>query len=146
MCSGRGLRSRSWCGTLLEPGYLPSPLFQIDEHSYHAAPLLHPVLPVWLEVHWALFPPECGGGAQWRLLVPSSRLFESWHLFRNLLEPGRPSLKLAALPWKIAFQSSEPRRYRLGYHLERWGRLARRIGGRLVVPHPAPGRGARAGS
>jgi hypothetical protein len=68
-----------------------------------------------------------------RLLVPSFRLFESWHFFRNLLAPAAPAAKLAALPWKIAFPPSEPRRYRPGYHLERCGRLARRIGGRLVA-------------
>jgi hypothetical protein len=261
---------------LMERGYLPSPEFQVNEHVCHAAPLLHPVLSVWLEVHCALFPPNAAAGsngafdalriakasapctreglpvlrlndemqllytaAAWlrdlcsqdlhlshapplfdaifllhnkqrtfnwdrvlqgvrnetvaaslllmlaylsrhrlyavdqdvlralqsrqpilgpvelqlllrvldrRLLVPSFRLFQSWHFFRNLLAPDRPAAKLAALPWKIAFPPSEPRRYQLGYHLERCGRLARRIGGRLVARtlHPAevlePGR------
>ena len=44
-------------------------------------------------------------GLLWRYLLGGRRftLFNSWHVFSNLLEPGNHAAKLAALPWRIAF-------------------------------------------
>jgi len=57
------------------------------------------------------------------------RLFNSWHVWSNLLEPGTPLLKLARLPWRILFPPTYPDRYDLRSQAARAGRLLRRLVG-----------------
>lgn len=54
------------------------------------------------------------------------RLYQTWHLWDNLMKPGHWSVKLLELPWKIAFPPSRPGRYRAGRQFERLGRMLRR--------------------
>jgi len=66
-----------------------------------------------------------------RYLVGSQplRLFNSWHVWSNLLEPGWPLLKIARLPWRILCPPKYPDRYDLRSQAARAGRLLRRAVG-----------------
>ena len=66
-----------------------------------------------------------------RYLVGSRplRLFNSWHVWSNLLEPGWPLLKIARLPWRILFPPTYPDRYDMRSQAARVGRLLRRMRG-----------------
>jgi hypothetical protein len=55
------------------------------------------------------------------------RVFNSWHIWGNLLAPGSPSAKLLKLPWNILFPPSYPHRYSLRRQLQRVTDLARRL-------------------
>jgi hypothetical protein len=65
-----------------------------------------------------------------RYLVGGQRFgwFNSWHLWRNLLEPGPHSKKLLTLPWRIAFPPAYPDRFQTKAQL---GRLRRWITGNV---------------
>ena len=57
------------------------------------------------------------------------RLFNSWHVWSNLLQPGSPLLKIARLPWRILCPPTYPDRYDLRSQTARVGRLLRRTVG-----------------
>ena len=57
-------------------------------------------------------------------------LFNSWHVWSNLLEPGGHAAKLASLPWRIVFPPGYVDRYDPRMQAGRFGRLVRRLGGR----------------
>jgi len=54
-------------------------------------------------------------------------LFNSWHIWLNLLEPGSHLAKLALLPWRIAFPPSYPHRFDLRGQAARLARFFRRF-------------------
>jgi hypothetical protein len=56
-----------------------------------------------------------------RHLVGGQRFgwFNSWHLWRNLLEPGPHAVKLLKLPWRIAFPPTYPHRFDAGAQARR---------------------------
>jgi hypothetical protein len=56
-----------------------------------------------------------------RYLVAGQRFgwFNSWHLWRNLLEPGPHSVKLLKLPWRIAFPPTYAHRFDAGAQARR---------------------------
>jgi len=56
------------------------------------------------------------------------RLFNSWHVWVNMLEPGASVLKLARLPWRILFPPTNPQRFALQAQAGRLRRLGRRLG------------------
>jgi hypothetical protein len=56
------------------------------------------------------------------------KLFNSWHFWANLLEPGSHVAKVLKLPWNILFPPSYPHRYSLRRQLQRMSQLARRLG------------------
>jgi len=54
-------------------------------------------------------------------------LFNSWHVWLNLLEPGSHTAKLALLPWRIAFPPSYPHRFDPREQAARLARFFRRF-------------------
>lgn len=54
-------------------------------------------------------------------------LFNSWHLWLNLLEPGSHIAKIALLPWHIAFPPSYPHRFNPRAQAARLARLLKRF-------------------
>ncbi|MFO1128772.1 MAG: nucleotidyltransferase family protein [Rhodospirillales bacterium] len=61
---------------------------------------------------------------------------ESWHLWSNLIRPGRVVGKLLALPWNILFPPSRPQRYNLGWQAARITRRFRPAGPQSWSPTP----------
>jgi hypothetical protein len=57
----------------------------------------------------------------------SFTLFNSWHIWSNLLACGGHLAKVAALPWRIAFPPKYPHRYDARLQLCRVGWLIRRL-------------------
>jgi hypothetical protein len=57
----------------------------------------------------------------------ANHLFQSWHLFPNLIKPGLPIVKLLRLPWNVMFPPDRAARYQAGYQLARLARHSRRL-------------------
>jgi hypothetical protein len=47
------------------------------------------------------------------------RLFQSWHVWLNLLEPGPRFIKVLRLPWRVAFPPTCPHRFNVGTQARR---------------------------
>ena len=62
-----------------------------------------------------------------RAKLPFPRLIHSSHLWRELMTTGPASLKLARLPWRIAFPPKSPDRFTVGFQRERISRLVSRF-------------------
>jgi hypothetical protein len=57
-----------------------------------------------------------------------TRLFQSWHIVANLMAPGRRTVKVLLLPWRIAFPPGRQERYEFRYQISRIGRWCQRLG------------------
>jgi len=57
------------------------------------------------------------------------RLFNSWHIWVNCLEPGNHLAKVLKLPWRVLFPPGYPHRYNARRQLRRVADLARRLRG-----------------
>lgn len=58
---------------------------------------------------------------------PFTRLFHSSHVWRELIAPGFTPVKLARMPWRIAFPPTSPGRFTVPFQRERIARLFHRL-------------------